>query len=130
MKQYIFSVGTYNMYGEEYYYTETISANSLESALKELNIRYAFFTEWGYKLVRIIDISVSQPINKINRGENIMNLPINSNTKLSRRFISKYNRARQNYNRFSSKSRKYRKWVKACMKAYNLAIKTPNQLIP
>lgn len=59
MKQYIFSVGTYNMYGEEYHYTETISANSLESALEELNIRYAFFTEWGYKLVRVIDISVS-----------------------------------------------------------------------
>ncbi len=47
------------MYGEEYHYTETISANSLESALKELNIRYALFTEWGYKLVRVIDISVS-----------------------------------------------------------------------
>ncbi len=59
-----------------------------------------------------------------------MNLPIRPINKLNNRFISKYYRARQNYNRFSSKSRKYRKWVNAAMKVFSSAVKTPGQLIP
>ena len=55
MKRFIFSVGTFNLYGEENNYTENVLAKSLESALEELNIRYALFTEWGYKLIRVID---------------------------------------------------------------------------
>lgn len=69
-------------------------------------------------------------ITTINWRKINMDLPIRPINKLNNRFISKYYRARQNYNRFSSKSRKYRKWVKACMKVYNAAINTPGQLIP